>query len=220
MEEILLKDKVVYITPHTYEIKRLNGKWFRSFFQIDVINHVYIIDFMLAWMIVLFSLLQIKTVFFHLSGLFGGFLFSLVLSFLKYYQPISIPVGGVRKTYVNNNNQLVIDYIRKKRKLSKAVNLPAETSEREKAIHELQEAGVVTQSGVPYPLRDETTRVRKTGTYTTVVNTFVNIAFYIVLFHVVADGQVLGVSSSSFLFCVFTGIFSVYNLYKRVKAVV
>lgn len=128
MEEILLKDKVVYITPHTYEIKRLNGKWFKSFFQIDVINHVYIIDFMLAWMIVLFSLLQIKTASLHLSSLFGGFLFSLVLSFLRYYQPVSIPVGGVRKTYVNNNNQLVIDYIRKKRKLSKAVNLPAEAS--------------------------------------------------------------------------------------------
>ena len=100
MKQIILKDKVIYITENSYEIKRLKGKWLQSFFQHIVIRSLFAIIVLLAFMALLLFLMQVKIEFSHFSGIIGGGLFMLILFFLGYYNKVTIPIGKIQKTYI------------------------------------------------------------------------------------------------------------------------
>lgn len=218
MKQIILKDKVIYITENSYEIKRLKGKWLQSFFQHIVIRSLFAIIVLLAFMALLLFLMQVKIEFSHFSGIIGGGLFMLILFFLGYYNKVTIPIGKIQKTYINKQNQLIINYTYKNKEINKAINLPKEKLDREQAIKELQEQGVI-QADVPQTSYGNKKCVHKMNLYMGIIGVCISTVFYFVLFNITINQWAIVLNSIILLFCILAILFSSYKLWK-IKAFV
>ena len=213
MNQIILRDKIIYIAQNTYEIKRLKGKWLQSFLELVLVRSILATIILMVLCFLLMSLMQITIEFFHFTGFIGGGLFILTIFFLDYYKDINIPIEKIKNTYINTNNQLVVSYMNKKREVNKTINLPKALSERKSVINKLKIEGIIKNDIQEIP-HDSERRMHKMNLYMGITGVFISLVFYIVLFHISINKWALAVNSIILLFCIVSMIFSAYKLLK------
>lgn len=213
MKEIVFKDKVITLTEDTLEVRRMEGKWFQSLFEVALIKMVislYIIVIIFAY-IFYFNEGAIQS---NLFTLFIGVgLFPFTRVFLEYYKDRIIPLNQIKGTDINRINQLVITYTGEKSDTIQMINLPKNSSEREKVLNQLLQEELI-EDDIPELPFDSEKRMHRNNLYLGIVGTLLCLVFYFTLINKGLDNFILAFNSIILLFSIVSIIFSANKLLK------
>ena len=211
MKEIILKDKIITITQDTLEVKRIQGKWFQSFFEVYLIKAFLGTFIFLSIFMLLFMLKSMVTSFFQniisINILFG------IGNCSRYYRSRTIPLNQIKAADINKLNQLDITYTGKKRDLRQMINLPKNPSEREQVINQLLEVITITDDIPELPVGSEK-KMHRNNLYLGIVSFLLCFVFYYALLSINVGSSVLVINAIILLFAITSIIFSVNRLLK------
>ena len=205
MIEIVLKDKVITLTKDNFEVKRLPGKWFQSYFEAVLIKSVLTVSIAMTFFILLLMIgLTLKT--HHFTGFLGGGLTVIILNFFFYCRNKTIPLNDIQVIDIKRN-QLWIVYQYKNRKVNLLLNLPMNELDRDRALSELQSKGFIINDTPELP-QDSEKRMHKGNLYLGLTGIAISLLFYFVIFNSSSLKLALALSLFVLLFSISTILFS------------